>query len=214
MCIRDSFTADLEKKLDKVSDGKLNYKKLLEEFWNGFKPHLNKMSELEREKILEALEKELADLFFPKNEENVNAQPNRKCPTCSNGDLGLELGRYGAFIGCSNYPECKFTKQIAKNENKEENNANETFIPENDGVLGIDPETGLKVIIKKGPYGIYLQLGEEKKPKRTSIPKLVGASTIDLDKALSFLSLPRLIGKHPETGQDISAGIGLSLIHI
>ena len=206
--IEYDFTADLEKKLDKVSDGKLNYKKLLEEFWNGFKPHLNKMSELEREKILEALEKELADLFFPKNEDNTNAQPNRKCPTCSNGNLGLELGRYGAFIGCSNYPECKFTKQIAKNENKEENNANETFIPENDGVLGIDPETGLKVIIKKGPYGIYLQLGEEKKPKRTSIPKLVEASTIDLNKALSFLSLPRLIGKHPETGQDISAGIG------
>ena len=206
--IEYDFTADLEKKLDKVSDGKLNYKKLLEEFWNGFKPHLNKMSELEREKILEALEKELADLFFPKNQEDTNAQPNRKCPTCSNGNLGLELGRYGAFIGCSNYPECKFTKQIAKNENKEENNANETFIPENDGVLGIDPETGLKVIIKKGPYGIYLQLGEEKKPKRTSIPKLVEASTIDLDKALSFLSLPRLIGKHPETGQDISAGIG------
>jgi len=206
--IEYDFTADLEKKLDKVSDGKLNYKKLLEEFWNGFKPHLNKMSELEREKILEALEKELADLFFPKNEEESSAQPNRKCPTCSNGNLGLELGRYGAFIGCSNYPECKFTKQIAKNENKEENNANETFMPENDGVLGIDPETGLKVIIKKGPYGIYLQLGEEKKPKRTSIPKLVEASTINLDKALSFLSLPRLIGKHPETGQDISAGIG------
>ena len=206
--IEYDFTADLEKKLDKVSDGKLNYKNLLEEFWNGFKPHLNKMSELEREKILEALEKELADLFFPTNEEDSSAQPNRKCPTCSNGNLGLELGRYGAFIGCSNYPECKFTKQIAKNENKEENNANETFIPENDGVLGIDPETGLKVIIKKGPYGIYLQLGEEKKPKRTSIPKLVEASTIDLNKALSFLSLPRLIGKHPETGQDISAGIG------
>ncbi len=206
--IEYDFTADLEKKLDKVSDGKLNYKKLLEEFWNGFKPHLNKMSELEREKILEALEKELADLFFPKNEEDTNSQPNRKCPICSNGNLGLELGRYGAFIGCSNYPECKFTKQIAKNENKDENNTNETFIPENDGVLGIDPETGLKVIIKKGPYGIYLQLGEEKKPKRTSIPKLVEASTIDLDKALSFLSLPRLIGKHPETGRNISAGIG------
>ncbi len=206
--IEYDFTADLEKKLDKVSDGKLNYKKLLEEFWNGFKPHLNKMSELEREKILEALEKELADLFFPKNEEDTNAQPNRKCPTCFNGNLGLELGRYGAFIGCSNYPECKFTKQIAKNENKEENNANDTFIPENDGILGVDPETGLKVIIKKGPYGIYLQLGEEKKPKRTSIPKLVEASTIDLDKALSFLSLPRLIGKHPETDKDISAGIG------
>ena len=206
--IEYDFTADLEKKLDKVSDGKLNYKKLLEEFWDGFKPHLNKMSELERDKILEALENELSDLFFPKEDLTKNGEPNKKCPTCSNGKLGLELGKYGAFIGCSNYPECKFTKQIASNQNKEENDANSTFIPNNDGVLGIDPESGLNAIIKKGPYGIYLQLGDEKKPKRTSLPKLVDAKGIDLQKALAFLSLPRLIGKHPETGQDISAGIG------
>ena len=205
--IEYDFTADLEKKLDKVSDGKLNYKKLLEEFWDGFKPHLNKMSELERDKILEALENELSDLFFPKEDLTKNGEPNKKCPTCSNGKLGLELGKYGAFIGCSNYPECKFTKQIASNQN-EENDANSTFMPNDDGILGIDPESGLNAIIKKGPYGIYLQLGDEKKPKRTSIPKLVDAKGIDLKKALAFLSLPRLIGKHPETGQDISAGIG------
>ena len=205
--IEYDFTADLEKKLDKVSDGKLNYKKLLEEFWDGFKPHLNKMSELERDKILEALENELSDLFFPKEDLTKNGEPNKKCPTCSNGKLGLELGKYGAFIGCSNYPECKFTKQIASNQN-EENDANSTFMPNDDGILGIDPESGLNAIIKKGPYGIYLQLGDEKKPKRTSIPKLVEAKGIDLQKALAFLSLPRLIGKHPETGQDISAGIG------
>ena len=206
--IEYDFTADLEKKLDKVSDGKLNYKKLLEEFWDGFKPHLNKMSELERDKILDALENELSDLFFPKEDLTNNGEANKKCPTCSNGKLGLELGKYGAFIGCSNYPECKFTKQIASNENKEDNDANNTFMPNDDGVLGIDPESGLNAIIKKGPYGIYLQLGDEKKPKRTSIPKLVDAKGIDLQKALAFLSLPRLIGKHPETGQDISAGIG------
>ena len=206
--IEYDFTADLEKKLDKVSDGKLNYKKLLEEFWDGFKPHLNKMSDLERDKILEALENELSDLFFPNEDLNNDGQPNKKCPTCSNGKLGLELGKYGAFIGCSNYPECKFTKQIASNQSTEENDANNTFMPENDGVLGVDPESGLNAIIKKGPYGIYLQLGEEKKPKRTSIPKLVDAQGIDLQKALAFLSLPRLIGKHPETGKDISAGIG------
>ena len=205
--IEYDFTADLEKKLDKVSDGKLNYKKLLEEFWDGFKPHLNKMSELERDKILDALENELSDLFFPKEDLTKNGEPNKKCPTCSNGKLGLELGKYGAFIGCSNYPECKFTKQIASNQN-EENDANSTFMPNDDGILGIDPESGLNAIIKKGPYGIYLQLGDVKKPKRTSLPKLVEAKGIDLQKALAFLSLPRLIGKHPETGQDISAGIG------
>jgi len=205
--IEYDFTADLEKQLDKVSDGKLNYKNLLKEFWDSFKPHLNKMTELERDKILEALEKELADLFFP-SDDIKNGTPNRKCPTCSNGNLGLELGKYGAFIGCSNYPECKFTKQIASNQDQNENNDNENFIPGNDGVLGIDPATGLNVFIKKGPYGIYLQLGDEKKPKRTSIPKQVSAKDINLEKALAFLSLPRLIGQHPESGQDISAGIG------
>ena len=205
--IEYDFTADLEKQLDKVSDGKLNYKNLLKEFWDSFKPHLNKMTELERDKILEALEKELAELFFP-SDDIKNGTPNRKCPTCSNGNLGLELGKYGAFIGCSNYPECKFTKQIASNQDQNENNDNENFIPGNDGVLGIDPATGLTVFIKKGPYGIYLQLGDEKKPKRTSIPKQVSAKDINLEKALAFLSLPRLIGQHPESGQDISAGIG------
>ena len=205
--IEYDFTADLEKQLDKVSDGKLNYKNLLKEFWDSFKPHLNKMTELERDKILEALEKELAELFFP-SDDIKNGTPNRKCPTCSNGNLGLELGKYGAFIGCSNYPECKFTKQIASNQDQNENNDNENFIPGNDGVLGIDRATGLNVFIKKGPYGIYLQLGDEKKPKRTSIPKQVSAKDINLEKALAFLSLPRLIGQHPESGQDISAGIG------
>ena len=206
--IEYDFTAELEKKLDVVSDGKLNYKNLLQEFWDGFKPHLDKMKELEREKILEALENELTDLFFPKDDTQVNGQPNRKCPTCSDGNLGLELGKYGAFIGCSNYPECKFTKQIAHNQSADENESNNDFIPENNGLLGVEPISGLNVLIKKGPYGIYLQLGEEKKPKRTSIPKLIEAKTIDLEKALAFLSLPRLIGKHPETEQDISAGIG------
>ncbi len=206
--IQYDFTAELEKKLDSVSDGKLNYKILLKEFWNGFKIHLDKMSELERDKILEALENELTDLFFPKEIDNrENSEPSRKCPTCSNGKLGLELGKYGAFIGCSNYPECKFTRQIASNQNDEGDN-NDTFMPENDGVLGIDPDTNLNVLIKKGPYGIYLQLGEEKKPKRTSVPKLIEANTINLEKALSLLSLPRVIGTHPETGQEITAGIG------
>ena len=120
----------------------------------------------------------------------------------------MELGKYGAFIGCSNYPECKFTKQIASNQDQNEDNDNENFIPGNDGVLGIDPATGLNVFIKKGPYGIYVQLGDEKKPKRTSIPKQVSAKDINLEKALAFLSLPRLIGQHPESSQDISAGIG------
>ena len=205
--IEYDFTADLEKKLDIVSDGKLNYKKFLEEFWEGFKIHLDKMQDLERKNITKAIENELSDLFFPRTEAD-ETKDIRSCPKCENGNLGLNIGRYGAYISCSNYPDCKFNRQTVNNESNDTEHINDNFVPDNDGVLGVDPETDLKVLIKKGPYGIYLQLGEEKKPKRTSIPKLVEASTIDLDKALSFLSLPRLIGKHPETGQDISAGIG------
>ncbi len=207
--IQYDFSAELEKDLDKVSDGKLNYINLLNDFWNDFKIHLDKMSELEREKINKAIEKELYDLFFPKliaAKEGVS-NSNKTCPTCSNGKLGLEIGKYGAFIGCSNYPDCKFTRQIGNNKS-EEFEENESFIPENDGVLGVDPVSGLDVLIKKGPYGIYLQLGDSKKPKRISIPKLVNLKTINLKKALALLSLPRKVGVHPETSKDIYAGIG------
>lgn len=207
--IEYDFTAELEKKLDIVSDGKLNYKIFLKEFWKGFKVHLDKMHALERNTITKAIENELSDLFFAsiKNKDKSESA-DKSCPICSDGNLGLNIGKYGAYISCSNYPKCKFNKQTANNHDPEETEIDQIFIPENDGILGEDPSTGLNVIIKKGPYGIYLQLGEEKKPKRTSLPKQVDPKSIDIKKAIAFLALPRLIGKHPETGSDIIAGIG------
>ena len=202
--IQYDFTAELEKNLDMVSDGKLNYKNLLQDFWNDFKLHLDKMSELERNEILKTLENELEDLFFSDDEEK--GKPSRICPKCTNGTMGLQLGKYGAFIGCSNYPECKYTKQIAKNDqNDAEFDA--TVIGE-DGILGTDPETNENIYIKKGPYGVYIQKGDQKKPKRISIPKLIDPNNVDLIKALSLLSLPRIIGQHPDTNEDITANIG------
>ena len=202
--IQYDFTAELEKKLDLVSDGKLNYKNLLQDFWNDFKLHLDKMSELERNEILKTLENELEDLFF--SNEDEASQPSRICPKCSNGNLGLQLGKYGAFIGCSKYPDCKYTKQIAKND-QNDSEFDSSVIGE-DGILGTDPDTNENIYIKKGPYGVYIQKGDQKKPKRISIPKLVDPNNIDLIKALNLLSLPRVIGKHPDTNQDITANIG------
>ncbi len=202
--IEYDFTAELEKNLDKISDGKLNYKNLLKDFWTDFKSHLDKMSNLERTEILKTLENELEELFF--SSETEENKTSRICPKCSNGELGLQLGKYGAFIGCSNYPECKYTKQIAKNEKNEVDF--DTSIFDENGALGQDPESGENIYIKKGPYGVYIQKGNEKKPKRIGIPKLIDPQKIDINKAINLLSLPRIVGLHPESKQEIIATIG------
>ena len=202
--IQYDFTAELEKNLDMISDGKLNYKSLLEKFWIDFKSHLDKMSNLERTEILQTLENELEELFF--SSETDESKTTRICPKCNNGKLGLQLGKYGAFIGCQNYPECKYTKQIAKNE-KEELEFDSSILDEN-GLLGQDYESGENIYIKKGPYGVYIQKGDTKKPKRIGIPKLIDPKNIDLNKAINLLALPRTIGLHPESKHEITATIG------
>ena len=202
--IQYDFTAELEKNLDMISDGKLNYKSLLEKFWIDFKSHLDKMSNLERTEILQTLENELEELFF--SSKTDESKTTRICPKCNNGKLGLQLGKYGAFIGCQNYPECKYTKQIAKNE-KEELEFDSSILDEN-GLLGQDYESGENIYIKKGPYGVYIQKGDTKKPKRIGIPKLIDPKNIDLNKAINLLALPRTIGLHPESKQEITATIG------
>ena len=197
------FTATLEKDLDKISDGQLPYKDLLSDFWRDFKKHLDKMTDLERSEILNTLESELEQMFFSTEDNQFDA--SKKCPKCSDGKIGLQLGKYGAFIGCNNYPECKYTKQIA---NKKDGNPEFDNEIDFDQSLGKDPDTNEDVFIKKGPYGSYVQLGDGKKPKRVSIPKLVNPKDINLEKALLLLSLPRVIGNHPETNKEITANIG------
>ena len=197
------FTATLEKDLDKTSDGKLPYKDLLSDFWRDFKKHLDKMTDLERSEILNTLESELEQMFFSTEDNQFDA--SKKCPKCADGKIGLQLGKYGAFIGCNNYPECKYTKQIA---NKKDSNPEFDNEIDFDQSLGKDPDTNEDVFVKKGPYGSYVQLGDGKKPKRVSIPKLVNPKDINLEKALLLLSLPRVIGNHPETNKEITANIG------
>ena len=204
------FTASLEEKLDEISAGNIDWRAVLAEFWSEFVGAVNDIKEVRNRVVLDALNDLLEPHIFP---ERTDGKARRQCPQCETGQLSLKTGRFGAFVGCSNYPDCNFTRQIT---------------PSADGiqgkkVLGEDPATGLEVTLRGGRYGPYLQLGEQikppkpkrgekkpevEKPKRAGVPKGVSPDDIDLEKALGLLSLPREIGRSPEDGEPILAGIG------
>ncbi|ANN59073.1 DNA topoisomerase I [Mesorhizobium sp. SEMIA 3007] len=196
------FTASLEEKLDEISDGKLAWKDVLRDFWKDFSGAVADIKELRVTDVLDALNEELAPLVFPAREDGSNP---RICPKCGTGNLSLKLGKFGAFVGCSNYPECSFTRQLgdAANPNGENGGGD-------DGtkVLGKDPYTAEEITLRSGRFGPYLQRGDGKDAKRSSLPKGWTPETIDHEKALALLALPRDIGKHPETSKMISAGLG------
>jgi len=191
-----SFTADLEEKLDEVSAGDLDWKQLLRDFWRDFSAAVGETKNLKITDVINELDAILSPHIFPVTEEGVDP---RKCPTCGDGRLNLKLGRFGAFVGCSNYPNCKFTRQIGQ---KNGDGGGEPV------ELGTDPATGEMITLRSGRFGPYVQLGEGDKPKRASIPKGTDASNVDLELGIKLLSLPREVGKHPETGQPITANFG------
>jgi DNA topoisomerase-1 len=200
------FTADLEEKLDKISNGDISWKEVLREFWRQFSADVAETDDLRVAEVLEALNELLGPHIFPARAEGGDP---RQCPSCGNGRLSLKLGKFGAFIGCSNYPECRYTRQLAAS--GENGNGGELG---GDGTrnLGVDPETGLEVSIRTGRFGPYVQLGEAaaegEKPKRSSLPRGWDAATLSLADALALLGLPREVGLHPETATPITAGIG------
>ena len=192
------FTAALEEKLDLVSAGELDWKTLLRDFWKDFQIAVSEIGELRTTQVLDTLNDALAPLIFPPREDGSDP---RGCPTCGTGRLSLKTGKFGAFIGCSNYPECRFTRPIAQNDD-EANGEN------GDRELGVDPKTGETVWLKNGRFGPYVEAVGAEKPRRASLPKLWPPAAMDIDKALRLLNLPREVGPHPEDGQMIVAGIG------
>ncbi len=197
------FTAGLEEKLDLISDHELDWKEVLRDFWKDFAAAIAGTKDLRTGEVLEALNEILGPHIFPKRADGGDP---RSCPVCGTGRLSLKTSKYGAFIGCSNYPECRYTRQLATPAEGADDKAG--LGGDGSRVLGQDPDTGVDVTVKDGRFGPYVQLGEGEKPKRASLPKGWSAAELELDRALALLSLPRDVGPHPETGKMIQAGIG------
>jgi len=195
--VQYDYTADVEERLDKVSAGELDWKQMLRDFWDMFAAHIDQTKDLRVTHVLDALNDALRPLVFPDKEDGTDP---RKCPSCDDGELSLKLGKFGAFVGCSNYPECKFTRPFGQN--------GDAPAAGEDKLLGQHPETGVDVMLKNGRFGPYVEMPTDKKPKRTSLPKNWPYDSIDLEKALRLLSLPREVGIHPEDGKKISGTCG------
>jgi DNA topoisomerase-1 len=200
------FTAGLEEKLDEISAGQLDWRSVMRAFWEEFSKAVEQTRDLKISDVISALDQDLGPHFFPAREDGSDP---RVCAACGTGRLGLKLGRYGSFIGCSNYPTCQYTRRLAIDAGEE---GGET-LKEGMRSLGHHPDTGEEVTVRRGPYGLYVQLGEngeDKKvrPKRTSLARGMDGENLTLEQALGLLALPREIGLHPETKEKIEAGIG------
>jgi DNA topoisomerase-1 len=204
--VQYNFTAEMEERLDDISGGRVDWRRVLRDFWEAFSTSVDGASDLSITEVIDALDRDLGPHFFPADLENPDKNP-RACPACGEGRLGLRLGRNGGFVGCSNYPDCRYTRPLAVPGGEEDHGVDLT----NPKLLGSDPETGKPVTLRKGPFGVYLQLGEaegDEKPKRASLPKNLAPAEVDLQKALALIALPREVGPHPDDGKPISAGIG------
>jgi DNA topoisomerase-1 len=182
------YTAELEEELDDVSGGRLDWQKLLEEFWRDFRPKAGEVMEQKPSEVTAAIDEFLAPWLYPPREDGNDP---RLCPACGNGRLSLRGGRFGAFVACSNYPECRYTQKFGQG-------------GAGDQASEAPQDLGNGIELKSGRFGPYL----ERDGKRASIPKDVPVADVDGELAERLLSLPREIGAHPETGKPIKASIG------
>lgn len=190
------YTAGLEEELDDVSGGRAGWQQVLDAFWKDFRPRTDEVMERKPSEVTEALDKFLEPYLFP---DKGDGSDPRLCPSCGEGKLALRGGKFGAFVACSNYPECKFTRRFGQPGGADGGDTG----PE---VIGQDPVTGEDISRRSGRFGPYIQRGEGKEAARASIPKDI--PEFDLDWAVKLLNLPRTIGDHPESGKPITASIG------
>lgn len=197
------FTASLEEKLDKISDGKMEWKKLMKEFWKDFHKFVEDAYKYSIEDVIKAIEPLIENHVFPKLEDGSDP---KKCPECEEGKLQVRIGKFGPFVSCDKYPDCKYSRQL---DIYDEPGGREDHKP-NERTIGVDPTSGLEVYLKNGPYGLYIQLAksDSEHMKRVPLPKFINDEELDLELASSLLLLPRELGVHPESGELIKAGIG------
>jgi DNA topoisomerase-1 len=185
------YTAELEEELDDVSGGRLEWQKLLDLFWRDFQPKAGEVMDQKPSEVTAALDEFLAPWLFPDKDDGSDP---RLCPNCGNGSLSLRGGKFGAFVACSNYPECRYTQPFGQGGGEQAQDGPVDF---GDGIT-----------LRSGRFGPYLQQGEGKEAKRASVSKDVPVDDLTPEWAVKLLSLPREIGAHPETGKPITASIG------
>ncbi|MEM9123200.1 MAG: type I DNA topoisomerase, partial [Pseudomonadota bacterium] len=200
--IQYDFTANLEEELDHISAGDVEWKDVLRRFWLDFTASVAETADLRVSQVLDTLNEILGPVVFPTRDDGSDP---RKCLACEAGELSLKVGRYGAFIGCSNYPECNYTRQFT------ESDTDNAALKAGPKVLGQHPDNGLDVTLRSGRFGPYLQLGEAEdgeKPKRSGLPEGIAPDDMTFELAVKLLSLPRTIGTHPESGKEMTAALG------
>jgi DNA topoisomerase-1 len=207
------FTANLEEDLDKVADGQMDWKNLMRNFWGDFHETVKQVEVRRTSEVIDELNKSLSNYLFPTKSHDGNEESDedaRKCKKCSNGTLGLKLSKFGAFIACSNYPECDYKCSVGKEFEAADESEREVVTQESNRILGYDGDD--PILLKKGPYGYYVQRKESylkgEKPVRNGLPAGYVPEQMTLEIALNLLSLPKVIGVHPETKEELSIGIG------